>query len=69
MGYYLESERAEQLQAEVARLRGVCQYALSYFEHTWKEVDEHPASHYADYVYELRAALSTATIHDKGATT
>ena len=57
-------EELYQLRAEMARLREGCQYALSYFEHTWKEMNEHPASHYADYVDELRAALSD-TADDK----
>lgn len=49
--------RVSQLEAENAKLRGACEMALAYFVAIWQALNNHPASHYADYVRDLRDAL------------
>lgn len=53
--------RYEKLTAELGRqntlLRDALTLALSYFEGHWADTNNHPASHYADYVHEIKAAL------------
>lgn len=53
--------RYEKLAAELGRqntlLRESLVLALSYFEGHWADTNNHPASHYADYVHDIKAAL------------
>jgi len=52
----LERERNPQTET-IRALRIAAESALSYFQAEWAEMDNHPASQYADYVEELARAI------------
>lgn len=57
----------EKLTAENGRLREMnqdlldgCKDALSYFQAVWQETNNHPASHWAAYVLDLKEVIEKA---------